>query len=103
MRINYELCINLPCTWNVAVSVAGAVAKYLEVSTFSAVGNRLTNRLRCRYVAALLRQEVAYFETGASTGAGCVQYVLYLDLLVFPGSSTQSSLQMAPVPRYQLC
>ncbi|GFH10682.1 ATP-binding cassette, subfamily B(MDR/TAP), member 1, partial [Haematococcus lacustris] len=41
---------------------------YLEVAMFVLSANRQTNRLRSQYLQAVLRQDVAFFDTTATTG-----------------------------------
>ncbi len=41
---------------------------YLEVTCFMIAGERQTNRLRAMYLAAALRQDIAFFDTAATTG-----------------------------------
>lgn len=55
------------CQWLLPFCAA-AVAMYLESAFFAWSGNRQTNRLRKRYLAAVLRQDVAFFDTAATTG-----------------------------------
>ncbi len=50
------------------IAIVAGVATYVQASLTIIVGNRLTNRLRARYLASVLRQEVAYFDTQTTTG-----------------------------------
>jgi ABC-type multidrug transport system fused ATPase/permease subunit len=42
---------------------------HAEVSCWTLTGERQSSRLRVKYLQALLQQDVAYFDTDASTGA----------------------------------
>uniref|UniRef100_A0A7S0R4U3 ATP-binding cassette transporter n=1 Tax=Chlamydomonas leiostraca TaxID=1034604 RepID=A0A7S0R4U3_9CHLO len=50
------------------LAIGAFVAMYLEVAFFTWSGVRQTNRLRQRYLAAVLRQDVGFFDTAATTG-----------------------------------
>ncbi|KAL6762783.1 MDR-like ABC transporter [Haematococcus lacustris] len=64
MEVGFILVILV--IWTGLVHTAGAM--YLEVAMFVLSGNRQTNRLRSQYLQAVLRQDVAFFDTTATTG-----------------------------------
>ncbi len=50
------------------IGLASFVASYIEMAAWMWSGNRQANRLRGQYLAALLQQEVAFFDTQSTTG-----------------------------------
>ncbi|GIL71759.1 hypothetical protein Vretimale_808 [Volvox reticuliferus] len=54
------------------LGIAAIAASYLEAAVWMYTGNRQTNRLRTRFLAAVLRQDVAFFDVQSTTG-GLVQ------------------------------
>ncbi|GLC41172.1 hypothetical protein PLESTM_001163200 [Pleodorina starrii] len=54
------------------LGIAAVVGSYLEAAVWMYTGNRQTNRLRTRFLAAVLRQDVAFFDVQSTTG-GLVQ------------------------------
>lgn len=53
----------------VYIGIGGAVACYAQNAAFILSGNRQTNRLRELYLAAVLRQDISYFDVQATTGS----------------------------------
>jgi ATP-binding cassette subfamily B (MDR/TAP) protein 1 len=51
------------------IAIASAVASYVELAAWMWSGARQTNRLRQQYLAALLHQDIAFFDTQSTTGA----------------------------------
>lgn len=60
--------INKICLQFIYVAIGTAIASYLEVAAWMLLSVRLTNRLRERYLQSALRQEVAFYDTAATTG-----------------------------------
>ncbi|GIL45935.1 hypothetical protein Vafri_3054 [Volvox africanus] len=54
------------------LGIGAIVASYLEAAIWMYTGNRQANRLRTRFLAAVLRQDVAFFDVQSTTG-GLVQ------------------------------
>ncbi|GFR42553.1 hypothetical protein Agub_g3460 [Astrephomene gubernaculifera] len=54
------------------LGIAAIVGSYLEAALWMYTGNRQTNRLRTRFLTAVLRQDVAFFDVHSTTG-GLVQ------------------------------
>jgi hypothetical protein len=52
------------------LGIAAIVGSYLEAAVWMYTGNRQANRLRTRFSAAVLRQDVAFFDVQSTTG-GC--------------------------------
>lgn len=50
------------------LAIGAMVASYLQSSMWMWAGNRQTSRLRLRYLHAVLRQDIGYFDTQATTG-----------------------------------
>ncbi|GFH13376.1 uncharacterized protein HaLaN_09250, partial [Haematococcus lacustris] len=50
------------------LALGAMVGSYLQASMWMWAGNRQTSRLRQQYLQAVLRQNVAYFDTQATTG-----------------------------------
>lgn len=51
------------------IALASGAAAYLQSSLTILVGSRLADRMRTRYLASVLRQDIAFFDTQATTGA----------------------------------
>lgn len=66
----------------VYTAVVGWVSAYLEVSCWMCTGERQSGRIRAKYLRAILRQEVAYFERTQSSTAEVVNNVSADTLLV---------------------
>ncbi|KAG0613585.1 hypothetical protein M758_6G113700 [Ceratodon purpureus] len=66
----------------VYTAVVGWLTAYLEVSCWMCTGERQSARIRAKYLRAILRQEVAYFEKGHSSTAEVVNNVSADTLLV---------------------
>jgi ATP-binding cassette subfamily B (MDR/TAP) protein 1 len=61
------------------LGIAAVVGSYLEAAVWMYTGNRQTNRLRTRFLKAVLAQEVAFFDVESTTGGvGCVATCLCL-------------------------
>ena len=52
------------------LALGSFVASYLEAGLWMWTGNRQANRIRQRYLSAVMRQEIAFFDTQATTGGG---------------------------------
>jgi ABC-type multidrug transport system fused ATPase/permease subunit len=50
------------------LGLGSLVCSYLEAALWMWTGNRQANRIRQRYLAAVMRQEIAFFDTQATTG-----------------------------------
>lgn len=50
------------------LGIAAIVGSYLEAAVWMYTGNRQTNRLRTRFLAAVLNQDVAFFDVQSTTG-----------------------------------
>ncbi len=50
------------------IAIASGVVSYIEMAAWMWSGNRQINRLRQQYLEALLKQDVAYFDTEGTTG-----------------------------------
>jgi ATP-binding cassette subfamily B (MDR/TAP) protein 1 len=66
----------------IVLAAIGGVACYVETCFWMASGNRLTNRLRRKYLAVLLEQEIGFFDTQATTGT-IMQCYLFVRLPEF--------------------
>ena len=54
--------------WLVALTGVAFVASFLEIGLWLTAGVRQANRIRIKYLEAVLRQEVAFFDLKGSTG-----------------------------------
>ncbi|PNH10194.1 ABC transporter B family member 19 [Tetrabaena socialis] len=54
------------------LAIAAAIGSYLEAGVWMYTGNRQANRLRTRFLAAVLNQDVSFFDVHSTTG-GLVQ------------------------------
>ncbi|KXZ43925.1 hypothetical protein GPECTOR_77g22 [Gonium pectorale] len=50
------------------LSIGALIASYLEAAAWMYSGNRQTNRLRTRFLASVLSQDVAFFDVHSTTG-----------------------------------
>jgi ABC-type multidrug transport system fused ATPase/permease subunit len=58
---------------NLAILAAAVlVAFYLQAFLWMWTGAKSSNRLRTKYLAAVLKQDIQYFDTQATTGEGAV-------------------------------
>jgi ATP-binding cassette, subfamily B (MDR/TAP), member 1 len=60
--------VNKYCLYFVYLAIAAFAASYGEIAFWMWTGTRQTNRVRAKYLAAVLRQDVAYFDRDATTG-----------------------------------
>eukprot|EP00891_Asterochloris_glomerata_P003655 jgi/Astpho2/3655/e_gw1.00059.3.1_t len=65
---NLPRLVSEVCLYFVYLSIVGLVAGYFEVAPWMWSGTRQANRIRHRYLAAVLRQDVAFFDEKASGG-----------------------------------
>ena len=63
----FEEGINVICVAFVVVGIIDIITGFTEVYCWSLVGERITKRFRVRYVEAILKQEIGWFDT---EGAG---------------------------------
>lgn len=55
------------------IAIATLFTSFFEVGFWMWTGNRQTNRIRQQYLAALLRQDISYYDVDATTGLpGCL-------------------------------
>ncbi len=60
--------INLRALYLVVIAIAVAFATYVSTYCFVSTGHKLANRIREKYLGAILRQDIAYIDqTGVST------------------------------------
>ncbi len=52
------------------LAIGAAVCSYLQASMWMLVGSRVSTRMRTRYLASVLRQDIAFYDTQATTGEG---------------------------------
>ncbi|CAK9878849.1 unnamed protein product [Sphagnum jensenii] len=85
----------------VYISIVSGLASYLEISCWMYTGERQAGRIRAKYVRAILRQNVGYFDTESSNTAAVVSSVsadtmLLQDAISEKVSNTiQNVMQMA--------
>jgi hypothetical protein len=60
------------------VAIGATVAGYLQQACWSYTSVRQANRMRRMFLEAVLRQEIAFFDTEATTGGACGMYLLRL-------------------------
>lgn len=65
---------NIYCLYFVIAGIAVGTATFLQISTFSVAGERLTERIRDMAFCAMLRQEVGWFDNKSNgTGTLCAR------------------------------
>ncbi|KAJ8774126.1 hypothetical protein K2173_009557 [Erythroxylum novogranatense] len=56
------------CLMMIGLSAIVVVGAYLEITCWRLVGDRSAHRIRTKYLRAVLRQEIGFFDTAVSTG-----------------------------------
>ncbi|XP_037914753.1 ATP-dependent translocase ABCB1 isoform X2 [Hermetia illucens] len=79
---------NIYCLYFVIAGIAVGTATFLQISTFSVAGERLTERIRDMAFCAMLRQEVGWFDN-KSNGTGTLCARLSSDSAAVQGATGQ--------------
>lgn len=66
---NFEDKVSEIALYFLYLGIGSAAGAFLQSCLWIYSGNRQANRLRMRYLHAVLHQDIAYFDTSASTGA----------------------------------
>jgi ABC-type multidrug transport system fused ATPase/permease subunit len=85
----YSDTINTKVVALVGVSIALFVLLYTYTICWSILSQRLASRLRERYFRSLLRQEPAFFDSSAGTGAAAVSSRLQADIAVVQAGTSE--------------
>lgn len=71
------------------LAIGAAVCSYLQASMWMLVGSRVATRMRTRYLSSVLRQDIAFYDTQATTGeeSEVAQWHCFVPLLRRAGSA----------------
>jgi ATP-binding cassette subfamily B (MDR/TAP) protein 1 len=75
VNISVLICLVQYALILVYISIVSGLASYLEISCWMYTGERQAGRIRAKYVRAILRQNVGYFDTESSNTAAVVSSV----------------------------
>jgi ABC-type multidrug transport system fused ATPase/permease subunit len=99
----YESAINTKVLQLVYIAIAAFALIYIYVLSWSLVSQRLAQRLRAKYVSALLRQPPAFFDARSTVG-GEVSSRLHGDMTaVQAGTSEKVGILIASVSFFVAC
>ncbi|KAK3304803.1 P-loop containing nucleoside triphosphate hydrolase protein [Chaetomium strumarium] len=100
----YEGAINAKVLQLVYIAIAAFVLIYIYVLSWSLVSQRLAQRLRAKYVSALLRQPPGFFDARSMAAAGEVSSRLHGDMTaVQAGTSEKVGILIASLSFFVAC